>query len=97
MLRLRGFKMLRLLLTINLMLFSISLMAETTNPLVQPQFKSFSAKVTGSKVRLRALADLDSHIITQLSKNDLVLVNDFIIFRFYLKKIVLNKEVYIFL
>lgn len=58
------------------MLFSISLMAETNNNQVQQQFKSFSAKVTGSKVRLRASADLDSQIITQLSKNDLVLVKE---------------------
>jgi len=58
------------------MLFSISLIAENNNSKVQEQFKSFTAKITGSKVRIRSGADLDSHIITQLSKNDLVLVKE---------------------
>ena len=68
--------MLRLLLTINFMLFSISLIAENSNSQVQQQFKSFTAKITGSKVRIRSGSDLDSHIITQLSKNELVLVKE---------------------
>nr|NGX33412.1 hypothetical protein [Candidatus Anoxychlamydiales bacterium] len=68
--------MLRLLLTINFMLFSISLIAENSNSQVQQQFKSFTGKITGSKVRIRSGSDLDSHIITQLSKNELVLVKE---------------------
>ncbi|NGX33752.1 MAG: hypothetical protein K1060chlam1_00093 [Candidatus Anoxychlamydiales bacterium] len=68
--------MLRLLFTINLMLFSINAMAENNNNQIQQRFKTFTAKITGSKVRLRSGADLDSHIITQLSKNELVLVKE---------------------
>jgi len=70
--------MLRLLLTINFLLFSVSIFAENNNnKLIQKQiFKPFTAKVTGSKVRIRSGADLESSIITQLSKNDLVLVKE---------------------
>ncbi|MFA6501802.1 MAG: hypothetical protein WCT85_03335, partial [Parachlamydiales bacterium] len=38
------------------------------------EFKPFCGKITGSKVRVRTSSDLDSHIISQLNKNDLVLV-----------------------
>ncbi len=37
-------------------------------------FKPFTGKVAASKVRLRAKPDLDSHIIKQINKNDLLLV-----------------------
>lgn len=37
-------------------------------------FKTFTGKVTGNKVRMRTGPDLDSHIIKQLNKNELVLV-----------------------
>lgn len=37
-------------------------------------FKPFTGKVLGNKVRIRNSADLDSHIVGQLNKNDLVLV-----------------------
>jgi hypothetical protein len=37
-------------------------------------FKPFTGKVVGSKVRLRAKADLESHIVRQVNKNDLLLV-----------------------
>ncbi len=37
-------------------------------------FKSFTGKVTASKVRMRLKPDLDSPIIRQLTKNDLLLI-----------------------
>jgi uncharacterized protein YgiM (DUF1202 family) len=37
-------------------------------------FQKFTGKVLGNKVRVRTKADLDSNIITQLNKDDLVLV-----------------------
>lgn len=37
-------------------------------------FKSFTGKVMANKVRLRAKADLDGHIIRQVGKNDLLLI-----------------------
>lgn len=37
-------------------------------------FKPFTGKVTANKVRVRAKADLDSHIIRQMNKNDLLLI-----------------------
>ncbi|MBN2479812.1 MAG: hypothetical protein JXA94_06255 [Parachlamydiales bacterium] len=37
-------------------------------------FKSFTGKITGNKVRMRSSPDLDSEIIKQLNKNELVLV-----------------------
>ena len=37
-------------------------------------FKPFTGKVAANKVRLRVKADLDSHIIRQMSKNDLLLI-----------------------
>lgn len=44
-------------------------------------FKPFTGKVSANKVRLRVGADLESHIIKQLNKNDLLLIvgeeNDF--------------------
>lgn len=47
-----------------------------TNPQQQvaKAFKPFTGKVTANKVRIRSKADLDSHIIRQLNKNDLLLV-----------------------
>lgn len=65
-----------LLLTINLMLFSVFTFAENNPKQVSEKFKPFTAKITGTKVRVRASADLDSQIITQLSKNELVLVKE---------------------
>ena len=44
-------------------------------------FKPFTGKISANKVRLRSGADLESHIIKQLNKNDLLLIvgeeNDF--------------------
>ena len=37
-------------------------------------FKTFTGKVAANKVRIRVKADLESHIIRQVSKNDLLLV-----------------------
>ena len=37
-------------------------------------FKSFTGKVAASKVRIRVKPDLDSHILKQMNKNDLLLV-----------------------
>ncbi len=37
-------------------------------------FKSFTAKVAANKVRLRLKPDVDSHIVRQFNKNDLLLV-----------------------
>lgn len=37
-------------------------------------FKTFTGKVLANKVRIRSKADLDSHIIRQVNKNDLLLV-----------------------
>lgn len=50
--------------------------AQPKNPPVQqaPVFKPFTGKVMANKVRIRAKADLDSHIVRQLNKNDLLLV-----------------------
>ncbi len=50
-----------------------------TKPVQQPAkkvdaFKPFTGKVAANKVRIRAKADLDGHIIRQANKNDLLLV-----------------------
>ena len=37
-------------------------------------FKPFTGKIEANKVRVRAKADLESHIIRQMSKNDLLLI-----------------------
>ena len=37
-------------------------------------FKSFTGKVLANKVRIRSKADLESHIVRQVNKNDLLLV-----------------------
>lgn len=39
-----------------------------------PNFKPFTGKIVGSHVRMRTHADLDSHIIEELSKGDYVIV-----------------------
>lgn len=64
--------MTRLFLIIITLVFCINIKAETTQE--TSNFKSFTAKVTGSKVRLRSGADLDSSVVSQLNKNELVLV-----------------------
>jgi hypothetical protein len=50
-------------------------------PLPEMPFKAFTGKVKGKKVRLRSQPDLESHVIRELSKNELVSVvgekNDF--------------------
>ncbi len=44
-------------------------------PIKKPEaFKAFSGKVVANKVRMRVKPDLDSHIIRQVSKNDLLLI-----------------------
>lgn len=43
-------------------------------PIVAKAFKPFTGKVTANKVRIRDKAELDSHIIRQINKNDLLLV-----------------------
>lgn len=53
--------------------------APSPNKSAQPQniakaFKPFTGKVSANKVRLRAKPDLDSHIIRQMTKNDLLLI-----------------------
>lgn len=68
-------KHIKILVVISL-LFSFFTFAETTQ-----NFSSFTGKIIGNKVRLRANHDLDSHIIKQLNKDELVLIigeeNDF--------------------
>ncbi|HSX13763.1 MAG TPA: hypothetical protein VLE96_05015 [Chlamydiales bacterium] len=53
-------------------------MPQNKNPVPQQQtvkaFKPFTGRVTANKVRMRAKADLDSHIVRQFSKNELLLV-----------------------
>lgn len=41
---------------------------------VAKTFKPFTGKVSANKVRVRAKADLDSHIIRQMNKNELLLI-----------------------
>lgn len=64
-------------------LFSCVCFAAPTNPSPQKPavqnaqakiFKPFTGKVTANKVRMRAKPDLESHIVKQLSKSDLLLV-----------------------
>lgn len=63
-----------------LFVFSIA-SAETKSASKEKTFKPFTGKILGYKVRLRTGPDLESHIIAQLNKNDLLLVvgeeNDF--------------------
>ena len=66
--------MLRLLLVIITLFFSTNLMAEKNQKEANQNFRSFTGKITASKVRLRTAADLDGHIVSQLNKNELVLV-----------------------
>jgi len=49
-------------------------MAEKNQKEANQNFRSFTGKITASKVRLRTAADLDGHIVSQLNKNELVLV-----------------------
>jgi hypothetical protein len=42
--------------------------------LAAKSFKSFTGRVSANKVRLRIKPDLDSHVVRQMSKNDLLLV-----------------------
>lgn len=55
-----------------------TLSAQVKNPAPQQQavkaFKPFTGRVTANKVRMRVKADIDSHIIRQFTKNDLLLV-----------------------
>lgn len=39
------------------------------------QFKAFTGKIVGNNVRMRTAADLDSHIIAELAKDDYIVVN----------------------
>lgn len=70
----------------SLVIMSLCTLGFATAPQTAPQsknpssqhaikaFKPFTGKVSANKVRLRVKADLDSHIIRQLSKNDLLLI-----------------------
>jgi hypothetical protein len=49
--------------------------AITAAPVIERPFSPFTGKVKGKKVRLRANADLDSRVIRELSRSDLVVVN----------------------
>ena len=51
-----------------------SITAVTTTKSKGSSFKSFTGKVVGNKVRMRASADLDSHIISELEKDGYVVV-----------------------
>ena len=64
--------MFRLLVIISVF-FSTNLLGEKQTDAIK-NFKSFTGKITASKVRLRSNPDLDGHIISQLNKNELVLV-----------------------
>jgi len=46
----------------------------TTASVKKSDFKPFTGKVAASKVRLRVKPDLESHIIKQINKNDLLLI-----------------------
>lgn len=66
-------------LTAHFALFLTSFaVAATPKPLPAPSkvesFKPFTGKVLANKVRIRSKADLESHIIRQLSKGDLLLI-----------------------
>jgi hypothetical protein len=61
--------------------FMIATHAQSTPPnknpsgqIVAKTFKPFTGKVSANKVRIRVKPDLDSHIIRQISKNDLLLI-----------------------
>jgi len=47
---------------------------QAVQPTKKETFKSFTGKVVANKVRVRAKPDLESHIIRQLSKGDLLLI-----------------------
>ncbi len=68
--------MLRLLFVIIILFFSVNLFTETNQLEIPQKFKSFTGKITGNKVRIRTSPDLDSHVICQLNKNELVIVTD---------------------
>lgn len=63
-----------------LLVFSVA-QAELKPNTAGKTFQPFTGKILGYKVRLRTKPDLESHIIAQLSKNDLLLIvgeeNDF--------------------
>lgn len=48
--------------------------AKSSTPQPAKAFKSFTGKVAANKVRIRIKPDLDSHILRQVNKNDLLLV-----------------------
>lgn len=67
--------MLRFFYVTILSLFALTSVTANTNQAPKTQkFHAFTGKITGNKVRLRCGSDLDSHIIKQLNKNELVLV-----------------------
>jgi len=54
-----------------------SIMSVNTTPSHSvSKFKAFTGKITGSNVRMRTSADLESHIIAELSKDEYVVVTD---------------------
>ena len=65
-----------------LVLFSICTLGIAATPPAAPNkpslqvksFKPFTGRISANKVRVRLKADLDSHIVKQMTKNDLLLV-----------------------
>ena len=48
--------------------------AKSVTPAKKSSFKGFTGKLIGSNVRMRTSPDLDSHIITELSKDEYIVV-----------------------
>lgn len=66
----------KLLFVFSVLFFSANVFAETNQIENTQIFKSFTGKISGNKVRIRTSPDLDSHVIYQLNKNDIILVTD---------------------
>ncbi len=70
----------KLLITLTIILYAAFAYADNI-PKSKEEFRSFTGKITGNKVRMRTASDLDSHVVRQLNKNELVYIleesNDF--------------------
>jgi len=68
--------MIRLFFLINILFFSVNICAETNQLEISQKFKPFTGKITGNKVRIRTNPDLESHIICQLNKNEILFITN---------------------
>ncbi|MDN3506708.1 MAG: hypothetical protein P0S96_05720 [Simkaniaceae bacterium] len=48
--------------------------AQRKSPMVKASFSPFTGKVIGDKVRMRLQPDLDSHVVREVAKNDMIAV-----------------------